>query len=67
MQRIFGDISRYLNQTDDILTGAGNWSDHNATLEAVLQKADDYGITLNKTKCEFGRENFMVVDSTKTD
>ena len=55
MQRIFGDISRYLNQRDDILIGARNWSEHNATLKAVLQRADDYGITLNKTKCEFGQ------------
>jgi hypothetical protein len=31
MQRIFGDIQR-----DDLLIGARNWSEHNATLEAVL-------------------------------
>jgi hypothetical protein len=55
MQRIFGDIPRCLNQRDDLLSGARNWSEHNATLEAVLQREDDYGITLNKTKCEFGR------------
>ena len=55
MQRIFGDIPRCLNQRDDLLIGARNWSEHNATLEAVLQRADDYGITLNKTKCEFGQ------------
>jgi hypothetical protein len=55
MQRIFGDIPRCLNQRDDLLIGARNWSEHNATLKAVLQRADDYGITLNKTKCEFGQ------------
>ena len=55
MQRIFGDIPRCLNQRDDILIGARNWAEHNATLEAVLQRAEDFGITLNKAKCEFGR------------
>jgi hypothetical protein len=35
MQRIFEDISRCLNQRDDLLVRARNWSEHNATLEAV--------------------------------
>ena len=56
MQRFFGDIPRCLNQRDDLLIGARNWTEHNATLEAVLQRAENYGITLNKTKCEFGKQ-----------
>ncbi len=56
MQRIFGDIPRCLNQRDDLLIGARNWAEHNARLEAVLRRAADYGITLNKSKCEFGQQ-----------
>ena len=55
--RIFGDIPRCLNQTDDryILIEASNWEGHNKTLASVLQRAQDYGITFNKPKCEFGQ------------
>ena len=56
MQRIFGDIPRCLNQRDDLLIGARNWAEHNATLKAVLRRAADYGITLNKSKCEFRQQ-----------
>ena len=55
MSRVFGDIPRCLNQRDDILIGASNWKEHNATLELVFQKAEDYGVTFNKPKCVFGQ------------
>lgn len=51
--RIFNDIPRCLNQRDDILIGGENVEDHNATLEKVLKRAQDYGITFRKEKCEF--------------
>ena len=54
MFRIFGDIPKCLNQRDDILIGGATLEDHNRTLEAVLQRAEDFGITLNKEKCQFG-------------
>ena len=62
MQQIFDNISRCLNQRDDLLIGARNWTEHNATLEAVLQRADNYGITLNKTKCKFGKQELKFYD-----
>ena len=34
MFRISGDITRYLNQRDDILIGGRNIEEHNATLES---------------------------------
>ena len=55
MQRIFGDIPRCLNQRDDILLGARDWTEHNQTLETVLQRVNDFGITLNREKCQFGK------------
>ena len=54
MYRIFGDIPHCLNQKDDILIGGTTLAEHNKTLEAVLQRAKDFGITLNREKCLFG-------------
>ncbi|VDI75081.1 Hypothetical predicted protein [Mytilus galloprovincialis] len=56
MYRIFGDIPNCLNQRDDILIGGTDIDEHNKTLQEVLQRAHDFGITLNKEKCEFGVE-----------
>ena len=55
MQKMFGDIPHCLSQRDDILIGARNWTEHNDTLKQVLQRAKDFGITLNEEKCQFGR------------
>ena len=54
--RIFGDIPRCLNQRDDILIGGKDIEEHNKTLEAVLQRATDFGVTFNPEKCQFGVE-----------
>ena len=54
MQRIFGDILYCLNRRDDILIGGKNKEEHDKTLETVLQRASDFGITFSKEKCEFG-------------
>ena len=54
MYRIFGDISHCLNQRDDILIGDSTLAEHNQTLETVLKRERDFGITLNKEKCLFG-------------
>ena len=54
MFRIFGDIPKGLNQRDDILIGGCTLEDHNKTLETVLQRAKDFGITFNREKCLFG-------------
>ena len=35
-------LPRCLNQLDDLFIGARNWTKHNATLEAVLQRAENY-------------------------
>ena len=59
MQKIFGDIPRCLNQRDDILIGARDWTEHNQTLEQVLRRTSDYGITLNQEKCKFGKSEIQ--------
>ena len=50
----FGDIPKCLNQRDEILIGGTTLEDHNETLEKVLQRASDFGITLNREKCQYG-------------
>ena len=54
MYRIFGDIPYCMNQRDDILIGGRTTAEHNKTLSAVLQRAEDFGITFNREKFEFG-------------
>ena len=56
MFRIFGDIPMCLNQRDDILIGGRNIDEHNATLKMVFQRAEDFGVTFNLEKCQFGVE-----------
>ena len=56
MFRIFGDIPHCLNQRDDILLGGRDDAEHTNVLRTVLQRARDHGITFNKEKCQFGKE-----------
>ena len=46
--RIFGGIPFCMNQRDDILIGGRSMTEHNKTLIAVLQRAEDFGITFNR-------------------
>lgn len=56
MQIIFGDIPHCLNQRDDVLLGGRDWKIHNETLETILQRVNNFGITLNREKCQIGRD-----------
>ena len=56
MFRIFGDIPHCLNQRDDILLGGRNQTEHKEVLKTVLKGARDHGITFNREKCQFGKE-----------
>ena len=58
-----------LNQRDDILICSRTIEEHNETLEALFQKAKDFGITFNLHKCQFGVEelNFTDISSQKKD
>lgn len=52
--KIFGDIPHCLSQRDDILIGGRTEEEHNDTLQKVLERAKEYGVTFNKQKCKFG-------------
>ena len=55
MFRIFGDIPHCLNQRDDILLGGRDETEHREVL-SVLKRERDHGITFNREKCQFGKE-----------
>ena len=50
MYRISGDIPYCMNQRDDIQIGGRNIVEHNKTLKAVLQRAEDFGFTFNRER-----------------
>ena len=56
MFRIIGDIPHCLNQRDDILLDGKDETEHREVLKTVLQRARDHGITFNREKCQFGKE-----------
>ena len=43
-----------MSEPNGILTGGSTLAEHSQTLETVLQRARDFGITLNNEKCLFG-------------
>ena len=56
MFRIFGDIPHCTHQRDDIILGGRDETEHNEVLRTVLKRAKDHGITFNKEKCQFEKE-----------
>lgn len=48
-------IDGAINLSDDILVFGKNQTEHNQALAAVFQRLRDSGLTLNKSKCEYGK------------
>ena len=46
-------------QIDDDVVIHGVGKQHNARLKAVLDRFEEYGLTLNSVECEWGREEVM--------
>ena len=53
--KIISGIPRVLNNRDDIMIGNLDWHDHDANLQAILQRTEDHNLTLRKEKCEYGK------------
>ena len=49
-----------LNQREDILVEGRIMKEHNKMLEAVFQRAKDFGIPFNLDKCQFGVEELDI-------
>ena len=56
MFRAFGDIHYCLTQRDDILLGGRDEVERKEVLKTVLQQGRDHGVTFNKEKFQFGKE-----------
>lgn len=52
--RIFGNIRVCLSQWGEVLISGRNTEDHDKALETVLHRTDDFGITFNLEKRQFG-------------
>lgn len=55
MSRILEGLDGVVCQMDDILVYGNNKDEHDRRLNAVFQRIADAGITLNHTKCVFGK------------
>ena len=53
MNEMLGNIPGVVCHVDDMLVPGKNQEEHDARLNAVLQKKQTTGLTLNKDKCQF--------------
>ncbi|XP_072018807.1 uncharacterized protein [Amphiura filiformis] len=53
IQSALGGLDGVLNMSDDILVYGCNQQEHDARLEACLQRISDRNLTLNRNKCQF--------------
>ena len=61
MYKVFGDIQHYRDQRNDILLGGRDNKEHPQVLQTVLQRANEHGITFDKEKCEFEKEEIEFI------
>ena len=57
IRETLGGISGVLNVSDDILVYGKSPEEHDKNLQQVLLRLREKGLTLNKKKCVFGRDN----------
>ena len=57
MSRILSELAGVVCQMDDVLIFGQDREEHDVRLEAALTQIKSAGITLNKDKCLFGRED----------
>ena len=56
INEILAGIPHVKSNRDDCLAGGKDWDEHNKTLDQVLTRLQDHGLTLKLAKCEFGKE-----------
>ncbi|XP_014664198.1 PREDICTED: uncharacterized protein K02A2.6-like [Priapulus caudatus] len=59
VQSTFHDLSGVLNISDDILVFGRSQAEHDARLEAVMQRLRKVNLTINPAKCVFGTDRVM--------
>jgi cleavage and polyadenylation specificity factor subunit 1 len=55
LDAILREFDFTFNYLDDILVASENETEHNMHLRKVLQKLDQYGLSINIEKCQFGK------------
>ena len=55
MSQILLGLTGVLCLMDDVLVFGGDKSEHDQRLRAVLKRIEEAGVTLNRSKCEFGK------------
>ena len=56
INEILAGIPHVKSNRDDCLIGGKDWDEHNKTLDLVLTRLEDHGLTLKLAKCDFGKE-----------
>ena len=62
MQKVLSRIPNQVNISDDILTGANTVEAHDKTLERVLGRLKEYGLTVKLNKCVFDVEEIPFLE-----
>ena len=72
-QRVLKGLKGARNISDDIIVWGKTVEEHHRNLEALLKRIKELGLTLNKKKCEFGKESItffgivLTADGAKAD
>lgn len=67
MATLLAGLKKTLNNRDDILIGGRDRKEHNEVLEALLHKLENYGVTVRRDKCEFGKKSIEFFGHLFTD
>ena len=59
MQKILAGLEGVEGQIDDILVNGDTHEQHDQRLEAVSNRTDDDGVTLNIEKCKFAKRKIQ--------
>lgn len=57
IEQVLSGLEGVANFSDDIIVFASNKHEHDLRLEAVLRRLNDSGLTVNESKCEFGKQS----------
>lgn len=57
IEQVLSGLEGVMNFIDDLIVFATSKTEHDEPLEAVLKRLNDSGLTVNESKCEFGKES----------
>jgi type IV secretory pathway VirB4 component len=57
IEHVLSNLEVVANFSDDIIVFGSTKEEHDRRLEAVLSRLNDSGLTVNESKCEFGKKS----------